>query len=263
MQEGASDFRRLIALIKQNPFRIIAVSAIILAALFFRSGPSFYKDFVKSYLPLITPLCLSIVSSIIREEKKTNLKTWAIDLSLGVVTFDLWVITSVTTSAGKVAQLTPSRILDHEDALILLVLGFMLIGLCSSIPKDAGEHAKGRYISTILLAAFCFLLPPKIATEQPPKTVQSPPAPSPAPYEAIMPYLDESLPCHVGKDNWGPRNLCAITIVPSSTTTAAARDALSLFRGALLPAPVFPSCKRHSVRLLEDQLVVMPSTASR
>ena len=192
----------------------ILLSLIVLSLLLPRSlYQVLYAHYVKDYLPLLTPLILSIVSFLIRagEAKgKTSVQSIAIDLTLGVVSFDVWALTSMLTSPQKIAQLTPARILDQSDVIFCLLLGFGLLTLCFW----AGRKQEGDELITPLrtwfalgVAIVAFFVPTKIASDQAQVTIVKP---TEHEFRVVVtfPYLDDSLRRQIGNQKWGQRLMC-------------------------------------------------------
>lgn len=201
-----------------------------------------YAHYVKDYLPLLTPLILSIVSFLIRAreaEGKTSVQSITIDLTLGVVSFDVWALTSMLTSPQKIAQLTPTRILDQSDVIICLLLGFGLLAVCFW----AGTKQEGDRLATPLrtwfalgLAIVAFFVPTKIASDQALVTIVKPPDHE---FRVVVPYLDNSLRRQIGNQKWGQRLMCEPYSVRAKDASDAKSKALQLFQDSPLSQPMF------------------------
>lgn len=213
---------------------VIFVSILIVFSVF---GTNLYQDKVKPYLPLITPLLLSIVASVIRGSAEGRLTTrgLAVDLSLGVVSFDVWAITSVMTSPTKTAGLTDQRVLDSADVILCLVLAFFLIALCSWISRDSTSAAlRARDVLTLSLAVFIFFFPASIARQASPATEEQ--RPMLQTYRVGVAYVDSSLVKHLGPGRWGDRRLFYSLEVEAGSAEAAKLAALQHFESD--PPPV-------------------------
>lgn len=112
-----------------------ALPLVVLILVFFAYS---YKSTGKHYLPLALPLILTALATIIRgsEEGKISLRGFTIDLALGVVSFNVWAINSVLASQGKMAMLTPTRVLDPTDTIYCLILALVLVGGCTWMSKE-------------------------------------------------------------------------------------------------------------------------------
>jgi hypothetical protein len=219
----------------------------------------FYKGHMKGYLPLITPLVLSGLASVMRgtDEGKLNLSGFIIDLALGVVSFNIWAINSVMTSTTRYAMLTPNRILDTTDAIFCLVLALILVGLCALILNHRERAGKPRFLSWIVLmyAVFCFIFPAIIASDyMPPESSRVPAAQQ---YQISIPFSDESLVNHVGSAKWGNRMLQQKVTVEAGSIEQAKLKALKVFKNKHAFEPLYGE-DRDLIRMDPTGLLAEP-----
>jgi hypothetical protein len=198
-----------------------------------------YHRYIKAYPALITPLLLSVVSFFLHAGEaggRTTPQSFANDITVGVVSFDVWAITSASTSSSRVANISPTKVLDLTDVILCLVSGFVLLVFCYYTSTKAKENPETRLRYCALVAAvLVFLSPAGMAS-----TAQSPSAgQTPVEYRVIVPYVDESVVRQMGAAKLGGRFFCAEYPINAGSARAAREEAVKQFKGSALATPLY------------------------
>jgi hypothetical protein len=242
----------------------LLLGAIVLALYALFSHGREYANYVADHLPLLLPLIVVVLSMFTRlGHMKTyeSLLTISNDIAIGVISFDIWVLSARSDTTGRIL-VNAKTMISGSLSLTFLISGVVLAVGCVVLNQQhfSNRRLKERWLLVGLVVSILVYVAPFAVLEPVPvpKPAEQPKL-EVALYTVVVPYQDPGITA-LGPKYLGQRLLAYIAQGVEATDAAEARR-LALQRFAASPESELVPTKAApkgggKVAVYQDQVVV-------